>query len=202
MRRITMPHQGVLTTNRVDRRRPRLRSCTVFPKNTARYFHARVAQPPPAVALGARRQVSGHGFIRAVTSLLIPCHPDRPRASFASKREWKDPDADSHHHAASGSSLGNIFHSAMQITLSIASTLPSADRREIIEPTLKASARRSRKGWVSLNKSSFLAPQAARSEAERGFWNACRAEQQPVKAGTSHHCATKTRLRNRGRADT
>jgi hypothetical protein len=73
------------------------------------------------------RQVSGHGFIRAVTSLFTPCHPDRPRASYASKREWKlsrsagvsarrrnpersrgsypSPENKSHHHAASGSSL-------------------------------------------------------------------------------------------------
>jgi hypothetical protein len=59
------------------------------------------------------RQVSGHGFIRAATSLFPPCLPDRPRTTLSlpkgSEWEWKDPENESHHHAASGSSLKNIF---------------------------------------------------------------------------------------------
>jgi len=49
----------------------------------------------------------------------------------------------SHHHAASGSSLRNVFtvSSAMQITFSITSTMNQRRRRDIIEPTLKASDR-------------------------------------------------------------
>jgi hypothetical protein len=90
------------------------------------------------------RQVSGHGFIRAVTSLFTPCHPDRPRASFASKREWKDPENEPHHHAASGSSLRNIFHGEpcnYKQRSPFASTMNQRQRRDIIEPTLKASDR-------------------------------------------------------------
>jgi hypothetical protein len=44
---------------------------------------------------------------------LSPCHPDRPRTTLSlpkgSEWEWKDPDADSSHYAASGGSLEAVL---------------------------------------------------------------------------------------------
>ena len=182
MIRTTMPLQGVLSTNRVERRRiaseeiirlclkiltiaravslcrPAARKPCGLPYRVApaikrkrdtrrrrrvsgsfvpsfatwrsdynaRTYASLFSGPNPMLlSIGCAQQI---GRVKTIHA-LYPCHPDRPRTTLSlpkgSEWEWKDPENDSHHHAASGSSLRNIFHSdpAIQITLWIASTM-------------------------------------------------------------------------------
>ena len=94
------------------------------------------------------RQVSGHGFIRAVTSLFTPVIlTDRERALRVSG-SGRTPRMNRITMPRQGVLLETFFSvsSAMQLTLSIASTLNQRRRRGIIEPTLKASACEAEKG--------------------------------------------------------